>query len=60
MLHVPPSVHLRYVDLSIELQVLGFYRSRREELDQGGEAVNGDERAPLLRSVGLSPGSEFD
>jgi hypothetical protein len=40
--------------------VLGFYRSRREELDQGGEAVNGDELAPLLRSVGLSPGSEFD
>ena len=29
VLTVPPTVHLRYVDLSIELQVLGFYRSRR-------------------------------
>ena len=60
MLHVPPSVHLRYVDLSIELQVLGFYRARREELDQGGAAVDADERAPLLRSVGMSPGSDLD
>jgi redox-sensing transcriptional repressor len=60
VLHVPPSVHLRYVDLSIELQVLGFYRARREELDQGEAAVHGDERAPLLRSVGLSPGPELD
>jgi redox-sensing transcriptional repressor len=60
VLHVPPNVDLRYVDLSIELQVLGFYRTRREELDQAAAAVNGDERAPLLRSVGLSPGSEFD
>ena len=24
------AVHVRYVDLSIELQVLGFYRSRQE------------------------------
>ncbi len=29
VLTVPPTVHLRYVDLSIELQVLGFYRARR-------------------------------
>ena len=28
VLTVPPTVHLRYVDLSIELQVLGFYRAR--------------------------------
>ncbi len=31
VLTVPPSVHLRYVDLSIELQVLGFYRARQDE-----------------------------
>jgi redox-sensing transcriptional repressor len=31
VLTVPPAVHLRYVDLSIELQVLGFYRQRHEE-----------------------------
>ena len=31
VLTVPPTVHLRYVDLSIELQVLGFYRAREEE-----------------------------
>jgi redox-sensing transcriptional repressor len=60
VLHVPPNVHLRYVDLSIELQVLGFYRARREELDQGGAVVDADERAPLLRSVGLSPSPELD
>ena len=33
VLTVPPTVHLRYVDLSIELQVLGFYRARQEELE---------------------------
>ena len=31
VLTVPSHVHLRYVDLSIELQVLGFYRSRQDE-----------------------------
>ena len=31
VLTVPPTVHLRYVDLSIELQVLGFYRARADE-----------------------------
>ncbi len=35
VLTVPPTVHLRYVDLSIELQVLGFYRSRHEEPPEG-------------------------
>ena len=34
VLTVPPHVHLRYVDLSIELQVLGFYRSRLDEPTQ--------------------------
>ena len=45
---VPPTVHLRYVDLSIELQVLGFYRARAER------AGRAEERAPMMRSVGLS------
>jgi len=52
VLTVPPHVHLRYVDLSIELQVLGFYRSR---LDGATQRVDSDGwRVPLIRSVGLS------
>jgi redox-sensing transcriptional repressor len=52
VLTVPPHVHLRYVDLSIELQVLGFYRSR---LDEPIQRVDSDaDRVPLIRSVGLS------
>jgi redox-sensing transcriptional repressor len=43
VLTVPAHVHLRYVDLSIELQVLGFYRSRQDE-----------STVPLIGSVGLS------
>ncbi len=31
VLSVPAHVHLRYVDLSIELQVLSFYRARQDE-----------------------------
>ena len=38
VLTVPPTVHLRYVDLSIELQVLGFYRAREEEAGRGRRA----------------------
>jgi redox-sensing transcriptional repressor len=53
VLTVPPAVHLRYVDLSIELQVLGFYRVRDDEA--GAERG----RAPLMRSVGLSQGPEL-
>src|SRR5580658_1660437 len=53
VLTVPPTVHLRYVDLSIELQVLGFYRVRAEE--PGGDGVH----APMMRSVGLSQGPEL-
>jgi redox-sensing transcriptional repressor len=49
VLTVPPTVHLRYVDLSIELQVLGFYRARVEDRV----------RAPMLGSVGLSQRSEL-
>ena len=52
VLTVPPHVHLRYVDLSIELQVLGLYRSR---LDESAQRVDSDrDRVPLIRSVGLS------
>jgi hypothetical protein len=52
VLTVPPHVHLRYVDLSIELQVLGFYRARA---DAAVEAVEPDgDLVPSLRSVGLS------
>jgi redox-sensing transcriptional repressor len=53
VLTVPPIVHLRYVDLSIELQVLGFYRARVEEPERD------DPRAPMMRSVGLSPRQEL-
>jgi redox-sensing transcriptional repressor len=59
VLAVPSSVHLRYVDLSIELQVLGFYRSRQQGLDR---ATDGEQRSrvPMMRSVGLSAGPELD
>jgi redox-sensing transcriptional repressor len=53
VLTVPPTVHLRYVDLSIELQVLGFYRARDDE--PGQDAA----RAPVMGSVGLSQRSEL-
>ena len=52
VLHVPSHVHVRYVDLSIELQVLGFYRARQEAATRAG---NGDEPVPLIRAVGMSP-----
>ncbi len=47
VLTVPPDVQLRYVDLSIELQVMSFYQSRRAEEVAAGGAV--------LRAVGLTP-----
>ncbi len=53
VLNVPPAVHVRYVDLSIELQVLGFYRSQQEEPGRNGSTSTA-EQAPLLRSVGMS------
>jgi redox-sensing transcriptional repressor len=56
VLNVPSTVYLRYVDLSIELQVLGFYRARREDL-ASGEKTRG-ERGPIIRSVGLSRGPD--
>lgn len=64
VLVVPTYVHLRYVDLSIELQVLGFYRSRRDEGDRGegpdDAADAGRGLFPSLRSVGLSAPNELD
>jgi redox-sensing transcriptional repressor len=53
VLHVPAHVQIRYVDLSIELQVLGFYRSRQEAAARLGD--DADERVPLIRAVGMSP-----
>ncbi len=47
VLTVPPDVLLRYVDLSIELQVMSFYLSRREE---GPGAVT----PPVAHAVGLT------
>jgi redox-sensing transcriptional repressor len=57
VLNVPAHVHLRYVDLSIELQVLGFYRARNEGPDQRAAADSG--QVPLIRSVGLSASTEL-
>jgi redox-sensing transcriptional repressor len=58
VLAVPGQVHLRYVDLSIELQVLGFYRARH---DEGGRQVAVDTgEVPLLRSVGLSAPTDLN
>ena len=58
VLTVPPHVHLRYVDLSIELQVLGFYRARHDGASQHAAADSGE--LPLIRSVGLSAPVEVD
>ncbi len=57
VLTVPSHVHLRYVDLSIELQVLGFYRARLT--GEGTQAADTGE-VPLIRSVGLSAGGQRD
>jgi len=58
VLNVPANVHVRYVDLSIELQVLGFYRARQEAVEPAG--ADGAERGPLIRAVGMSRVSELD
>jgi redox-sensing transcriptional repressor len=50
VLEVPPDILLRYVDLSIELQVISFYQSRLL-----GDAD--DDRMPVIRSIGLTTGS---
>ena len=50
VLEVPPDVLLRYVDLSIELQVMSFYQARLTD-------AAGDAGMPVIRSVGLSGNS---
>ncbi len=48
VLEVPPGVLLRYVDLSMELQVMSFYQAR--QLDD-----EADTRMPVIRSIGRTP-----
>jgi len=55
VLVVPPGILLRYVDLSIELQVMSFYLSQAERLGPGSA---GDDEVAVLRSVGLTPAVE--
>ena len=60
VLTVPPTVHLRYVDLSIELQVLGFYRAREEEPGPDGGTAPAHARrsgSPAL-GIGLTAGPD--
>ncbi|MBV8461737.1 MAG: redox-sensing transcriptional repressor Rex [Acidimicrobiales bacterium] len=47
VLEVPPDVLLRYVDLSIELQVMSFYQAR--SLDRPPT-----DRIPVIRSIGVT------
>jgi redox-sensing transcriptional repressor len=49
VLTVPADVLLRYVDLSIELQVMSFYLSHRDQ------QVPTDEWSPLSLVVGINP-----
>jgi redox-sensing transcriptional repressor len=51
VLQVPSEVNLRYVDLSIELQVLSFYESRRRDAQSA-------ERVPYLGSVSVARAPE--
>ncbi len=48
VLEVPSEVLLRYVDLSIELQVMSFYQSRLADNSGGADM-------PGIRSIGLTP-----
>ena len=48
VLEVPSGVLLRYVDLSMELQVMSFYLARALD-DEAGTAM------PVIRSVGRTP-----
>lgn len=49
VLTVPPDVLLRYVDLSIELQVMSFY------LSHGDHPGTAEASSPLPHAVGLGP-----
>ena len=58
VLTVPPEVLIRYVDLSIELQVMSFYQAREAasapaDADDAGPAGTGADM-PIIRSVGLT------
>ena len=55
VLAVPPHILLRYVDLSIELQVMSFYLSKAEQHGPGSIA---ESELPVLHSVGLTPAAE--
>jgi redox-sensing transcriptional repressor len=55
VLVVPPHVLLRYVDLSIELQVMSFYLSQAERHGPGSIV---ERELPVLHSVGLTPTAE--
>lgn len=46
VLAVGPEILLRYVDLSIELQIMSFYQSKR--------SASGDDGMPVIRSIGLT------
>jgi len=48
VLEVPPGILLRYVDLSMELQVMSFYQARQL-------ADQSDARMPVMRSIGRTP-----
>ncbi len=50
VLEVPSDVLLRYVDLSIELQVMSFYQARAAE----GPPTD---RIPVIRSIGVTSGA---
>jgi redox-sensing transcriptional repressor len=57
VLEVPCVVHLRYVDLSIELQVMSFYQSNEVIPDAGDGEGDGERLAGTMRSmwsVGIS------
>jgi redox-sensing transcriptional repressor len=47
VLEVPPDVLLRYVDLSIELQVMSFYQARLADRPP-------TDRIPVIRSIGVT------
>ena len=58
VLTVPPEVLIRYVDLSIELQVMSFYQAREAAstpagADDAGPVGTGADM-PIIRSVGLT------
>ena len=50
VIEVPTDILLRYVDLSIELQVMSFYQSRHFDSTDG-------DPIPGIRSIGLTPGT---